>query len=65
MEPTIPFILQWHESLYLNALTGLNDADDRPPPCKFTSKLDKVTFATDRPKPIAEETKTTASATMR
>ena len=43
MEHTIPFILQWDESLDIGSdtLTGVNDADYQPP-FKFTGKLNKA-----------------------
>jgi len=51
MERTIPFILQWDESLDIGSdtLTGVNDADYQPP-FKFTGKLNRVTLSIDRPK---------------
>ena len=50
MERTIPFILQWDESMDIGSdtLTGVNDADYQPP-FPFTGKLRKVTLAIDRP----------------
>jgi arylsulfatase len=51
MEHTIPFILQFDESLDVGSdtLTGVNDADYQPP-FKFTGKINKITLAIDRPK---------------
>jgi arylsulfatase A-like enzyme len=51
MEHTLPFILQWDESLDIGSdtLTGVNDADYQPP-FKFTGKIKKVTLTIDRPK---------------
>ena len=51
MEHTIPFILQFDESLDVGSdtLTGVNDADYQPP-FKFTGKIDKITLTIDRPK---------------
>ncbi len=50
MERTIPFILQWDESLDIGSdtLTGVNDADYQPP-FKFTGKINKITLTIDRP----------------
>ena len=51
MERTLPFILQWDESLDVGSdtLTGVNDADYQPP-FKFTGKINKITLTIDRPK---------------
>ena len=51
MERTIPFILQFDESLDVGSdtLTGVNDADYQPP-FRFTGKINKITLAIDRPK---------------
>ena len=51
MEHTIPFILQWDESLDIGSDTGtpVND-DDYSTPFVFTGKLDKVTLNIERPK---------------
>ncbi len=51
MEQTIPFILQFDESLDVGSdtLTGVNDADYQPP-FKFTGKINKITLTIDRPK---------------
>jgi len=56
MEQTIPFLLQLDESLDIGSdtLTGVNDADYRPP-FAFTGKLNKVTLSIDRPKLSAED----------
>ncbi|MGA7561996.1 MAG: arylsulfatase [Desulfobaccales bacterium] len=50
MERTIPFILQFDESLDVGSdtLTGVNDADYQPP-FKFTGKINKITLTIDRP----------------
>jgi arylsulfatase len=51
MEHTLPFILQWDESLDIGSDTGtpVNDADYKTP-FTFTGKLDKITLTIDRPK---------------
>jgi arylsulfatase len=58
MEHTVPFILQFDESLDLGSdtLTGVNDADYQPP-FAFTGKLNKVTLTIDRPKLTPEDEK--------
>ncbi|HTR58006.1 MAG TPA: arylsulfatase [Casimicrobiaceae bacterium] len=58
MEHTIPFILQFDESLDIGSdtLTGVNDADYQPP-FAFTGKLINVTLALDRPKLSPEDIK--------
>ena len=60
MDRTLPFILQWDESLDIGSdtLTGVNDADYQPP-FKFTGKLNKVTLTLtiDRPKLSPEDIK--------
>lgn len=58
MERTIPFILQWDESLDVGSdtLTGVNDADYKPP-FAFTGKIAKVTLTVDRPKLSPEDIK--------
>ena len=50
MEHTIPFILQFDESLDIGSdtLTGVNDADYQPP-FNFTGKINKITLTIDRP----------------
>jgi arylsulfatase len=50
MEHTIPFILQFDESLDVGSdtLTGVNDTDYQPP-FAFTGKIDKITLTIDRP----------------
>ncbi len=47
---TLPIILQWDESFDIGSdtLTGVNDADYRPP-FPLTAKLNKLTIAVDRP----------------
>ncbi len=63
MERTLPFILQWDESLDIGSdtLTGVNDADYTPP-FTFTGTLDKVTLTIDRPKLSPEDEKKLAGA---
>jgi len=58
MEKTIPFILQFDESLDVGSdtLTGVNDADYQPP-FAFTGTIDKITLTIDRPKLSAEDEK--------
>jgi len=58
MEHTIPFILQWDESLDIGSDTGtpVNDADYKVP-FAFTGKLNKVTLTIDRPKLSPEDIK--------
>jgi arylsulfatase len=58
MEHTIPFILQWDESLDIGSDTGtpVND-DDYSTPFTFTGKLDKITLDIDRPKLSPEDIK--------
>jgi arylsulfatase len=58
IEHTIPFVLQFDESLDIGSdtLTGVNDADYQPP-FAFTGKLEKVTLTIDRPKLSPEDVK--------
>jgi len=58
MERTIPFILQWDESMDIGSdtLTGVNDADYTPP-FTFTGKLNKITLTIDRPQLTPEDIK--------
>jgi arylsulfatase A-like enzyme len=58
MEHTIPFILQWDESLDIGSDTGtpVND-DDYSTPFTFTGKLNKITLDIDRPKLSPEDIK--------
>ena len=51
-------ILQWDESFDLGSdtLTGVNDADYKPP-FTLTAKLNKVTINIDRPKLSPEDIK--------
>ena len=53
MERSLPFILQWDESLDVGSdtETGVNDADYQPP-FAFTGNLNKVTLTIDRPKAL-------------
>jgi hypothetical protein len=63
MDHSIPFILQFDESLDVGSdtLTGVNDADYQPP-FRFTGKLIKVTLSIDRPKLTPEDIKKLAAA---
>ena len=56
MEHTLPFLLQFDESLDVGSdtLTGVNDADYQCP-FAFTGKIDKITLAIDRPKLTPED----------
>jgi arylsulfatase len=56
MEHTVPFILQFDESLDVGSdtLTGVNDADYQPP-FKFNGNLNKITLIIDRPKLTPED----------
>jgi len=58
MDHTIPFILQFDESLDVGSdtLTGVNDADYQPP-FTFTGKIDKITLTIDRPTLSPEDIK--------
>ena len=58
MEHTLPFILQWDESLDIGSDTGspVDDADYQTP-FTFTGKLDKITLMIDRPKLTPEDVK--------
>jgi arylsulfatase len=58
MEHTLPFILQWDESLDVGSDTGtpVDDADYQTP-FTFTGKLDKITLTIDRPKLTPEDIK--------
>jgi hypothetical protein len=58
MDHSIPFILQFDESLDVGSdtLTGVNDADYQPP-FTFTGKIDKITLTIDRPKLSPEDIK--------
>ena len=51
MEHTIPFILQFDESLDVGSdtQTGVDDADYQVP-FKFTGKINKITLTINRPK---------------
>ncbi len=58
MEHTIPFILQWDESLDIGSDTGTPvDDDDYATPFVFTGKLNKVSLTIDRPKLSPEDAK--------
>jgi len=58
MEHTIPFILQWDESLDIGSDTGTPvDDDDYSTPFVFTGKLNKVSLDIDRPKLSPEDVK--------
>jgi arylsulfatase A-like enzyme len=58
MDHTLPFILQFDESLDVGSdtLTGVNDADYQPP-FTFTGKITKITLTIDRPKLSPEDIK--------
>jgi hypothetical protein len=58
MEKTLPFILQFDESLDVGSdmLTGVNDADYQPT-FNFTGTIDKLTLTVDRPKLTPEDEK--------
>jgi hypothetical protein len=58
MEHTIPFILQWDESLDIGSDTGTPvDDDDYSTPFAFTGKLNKVSLTIERPKLSPEDVK--------
>ena len=63
MEKTLPIILQWDESFDIGSdtLTGVNDADYRPP-FTFTGKLNKLTVKVDRPQLSPADIKTLQAA---
>ncbi|WP_428561357.1 MAG: arylsulfatase [Solidesulfovibrio sp. DCME] len=63
MEHTLPFILQWDESLDVGSdtLTPVADADYQTP-FTFTGTIDKITLTVDRPKLTAEDEKKLAAA---
>ncbi|HTN94804.1 MAG TPA: arylsulfatase [Gallionella sp.] len=50
MEHTIPFILQFDESMDVGSDTGSPVSDDYQVPFAFTGKLDRITLTIDRPK---------------
>ena len=58
MDHTLPFILQWDESLDIGSDTGtpVNDKDYQTP-FTFTGKLNKITLTIDRPKLSPEDIK--------
>jgi hypothetical protein len=58
MENTLPFMLQFDESLDVGSdtQTGVNDADYRPP-FTFTGKIHRITLAIDRPKLSPQDVK--------
>jgi len=58
MEHTLPFILQWDESLDIGSDTGtpVNDVDYQTP-FTFTGKINKITLTIDRPKLSPEDIK--------
>jgi arylsulfatase len=67
MPRTLPMILQWDESFDIGSdtLTGVNDADYRPP-FALTAKLNKLTIKVDRPViPPAEVKKLEAAMTKK
>jgi arylsulfatase A-like enzyme len=58
MEHTLPFILQWDESLDIGSDTGTPvDDTDYQTPFTFTGKLNKITLTIDRPKLSPEDIK--------
>jgi arylsulfatase len=58
MERTIPFILQWDESLDIGSDTGTPvDDDDYSTPFVFTGKLNKVSLTIERPKLSPDDVK--------
>ncbi len=63
MEKTLPIILQWDESFDVGSdtLTGVNDADYRPP-FAFTGKLNKLSVKVDRPQLSPADIKTLQAA---
>jgi len=58
MEHTLPFILQWDESLDIGSDTGtpVNDADYKTP-FAFTGKLNRISLTIDRPRLSPEDIK--------
>lgn len=58
MEHSLPFTLQWDESLDIGSdtLTPVNDADYQTP-FTFNGKIDKITLSVDRPKLSPEDVK--------
>jgi len=58
MEHTIPFILQWDESLDIGSDTGtpVNDADYQVP-FTFSGKIDRVTLTIERPRLTSDDIK--------
>jgi arylsulfatase len=58
MEHTLPFIMQWDESLDIGSDTGtpVDDADYKTP-FTFTGTLNKITLTIDRPKLSPEDIK--------
>lgn len=63
MEHSLPFTLQWDESLDIGSdtLTGVNDADYQTP-FPFNGKIAKITLTVDRPKLSPEDEKKLAAA---
>ena len=58
MEHTLPFVLQWDESLDIGSDTGTPvDDNDYSTPFTFTDKLNKITLNIDRPKLSPEDIK--------
>jgi len=58
MEHTLPFMVQFDESLDVGSdtQTGVNDADYKPP-FKFNGTIRKITLSIDRPKMTPEDVK--------
>jgi len=65
MEHTLPFILQWDESLDIGSdtQTGVDDADYQVP-FKFTGKIDKITLTINRPKLSPQDIKKLKAAEL-
>jgi arylsulfatase len=56
MEHSLPFILQFDESLDIGSdtLTGVND-EDYQPPFAFNGKINKITLRINRPELSADD----------
>lgn len=65
MEHTIPFILQWDESLDIGSDTGTPvDDEDYQTPFAFTGKIDRITLTIDRPKLSPDDIKRLRNAQL-
>jgi arylsulfatase len=64
MDHTLPFLLQWDESLDIGSDTGtpVNDADYKVP-FVFSGKIDKITLTIDRPKLTPQDVQKLRTAT--